>query len=96
MRQQGVQHRNVVAQRLARGGGRHDHNISSGQRFLHRVGLVSVELLDASFLEHFDKKWIEAFRKARVRGILRRKVLDVRNALLQSARQLQFFDNARD
>ena len=82
MGQDSVQDRNVVAKRLARGRGCDDHDVVSGQRFLNRVGLVSVELLNAPFLEHFDNEWIEAFRRARVPGILRRKVLDVRDALL--------------
>ena len=86
MGQDSVQDRNVVAKRLTRGRGCDDHNVTSGQRFLNRVGLVRVELLNAPFLEDFDNERIEAFRKACIPRILRGKMFDVRNALLQSAR----------
>ena len=43
-----VEHRRVVAERLARRGRRDDDDVAAGQRVLDRFGLVRVELMDAA------------------------------------------------
>ena len=61
----GVQDRQVVAQRLARRGGRDDDDVLAALQGVERVGLVGVEHLDALSVERSHQALVEPIRKRR-------------------------------
>src|SRR5690606_8350123 len=61
-----VEHGQVVAHGLARGGGRNDDGGAAGQRGLHRLRLVDVQVMNAAALEGLYQPPIEARRETAV------------------------------
>ena len=71
--QDGVQHRQVVAEGLAAGRRRGHHQGTAGQGQAHRLGLVAVQLLDAARGQHRRQPRIELRRQVGVARRLRRQ-----------------------
>ncbi len=71
-----VEHRRVVAERLARRRRRDDDRVATGQRVLDRFRLVRVELIDAARRERADQPRIERRGKRRELGRDRRQTPD--------------------
>ena len=67
--QNGGQHGQVVAHGFAGGRGGDHHHITPGENFLHRMGLMAVQLVDATLLQHGQKTLVQPFR---VGSVLRR------------------------
>ena len=62
----GVEHGDVVAERLAGGGGSGDHHVAARERMLDGDRLVGIELLDAARLEHPAERLVDSLRERRV------------------------------
>ena len=60
---QALEHRQVVAQRLAGGGGRHYHYVASGGGVFERLGLVRVQLADAARHQRLPERWRQGLRE---------------------------------
>ncbi len=73
--EQGVEHRDVVAERLPRGGGSDDDDILAPLGGLDRRGLMGKESLDTSRLEHVDEARIDAGREVGERSLPGRRDL---------------------
>jgi hypothetical protein len=68
IRQEGVEHRQIVAQRLATGRGGDDDHVFATQRSLYRPRLVGVELLDRALAKRCHQAGVDPGRKP---GVLR-------------------------
>ena len=69
-----VQHRQVVAERLARGRRRRDYAVLARERAGDRLALMRIERLDAAALQRVDYPLVELAERAESRGP-RRKTL---------------------
>ena len=74
--QQQIEHRQVVAQRLAAGGGRDDHHVLARLHDLERFGLVAVELGHVAADEPFAQLRMHRFGDIDVLRGARRLVAD--------------------
>ena len=61
--QYGLKHGHVVAQRLARGRGRHDHEVLPRQRGADGLALVDIRPVDPPFLQRFDNAPVQLRRE---------------------------------